>query len=186
MSSPIERNPSYTWTRLAELPGGPGIPVHYFPSDRCSGQDGLILQISPDQAAPWIGLFAFGRFGTNTATEVLPMPNADQLCVVASGSGYIVWPSSPLHWSEVEISPVVDVRRVPSKDLIVFADFTQLVAYDQNGPRWATERLSWDGFKILEVSESTLVGEYWDIRDEAVRRFEVDLNTGTARGGAGT
>ncbi|RKH05445.1 hypothetical protein D7V97_23925 [Corallococcus sp. CA053C] len=79
--------------------------------------------------------------------------------------------------------PITEVRALPSAGIVVFANFTELVAYGAEGLRWRTKRLAWDGLKIVEVTERSLIGEYWDIRDEAMQRFEVDLATGAQRGG---
>jgi len=58
-----------------------------------------------------------------------------------------------------------------------------LLAYGEQGVKWRTMRLAWDGLKIVAIGDETLVGEYWDIRKEAMQRFQVDLATGAARGG---
>jgi hypothetical protein len=68
----------------------------------------------------------------------------------------------------------------------VFANFTEMLAYGEAGVKWRTKRLTWDGLKIVAVGDRTLIGEYWDIRAEAMQRFEVDLATGAARGGIET
>nr|WP_276320231.1 hypothetical protein [Corallococcus coralloides] len=37
--------------------------------------------------------------------------------------------------------------------------------------------------KIFQVTERSIIGEYWDMRTEATRTFEVDLATGAQKGG---
>jgi len=44
---------------------------------------------------------------------------------------------------------------------LVFADYTELVAYDKTGIKWRTERLAYDSFKITEVTDRTLRGEFF-------------------------
>ncbi len=51
------------------------------------------------------------------------------------------------------------------------------------GVRWRTKRLAWDGLTIVEVSGRALIGEFWDVREDAMKTFEVDLETGAQRGG---
>jgi hypothetical protein len=70
--------------------------------------------------------------------------------------------------------------------MVVFANYTELVAYGESGMKWRTKRLAWDGLKVIAVGDRTRVGEYWDFREEGMRRFEVDLLTGAARGGVET
>ena len=168
---------------LDELPGAPVARQIAFPGDKPGGQDGVIVHVRPESADPWIGLFAFGRIGEGGASCVLSMPDPDKLCVVARGAGYVVSASVPGIWEAVRAVPVIDVRAIPAAGLVVFANYTEMLAYDLSGVRWRTRRLAWDGFKVVAVGEQVIAGEYWDIRDDAMRTFEVDLETGAARGG---
>lgn len=77
----------------------------------------------------------------------------------------------------------MDVRSIKQQEIIVFANYTELLAYDKFGIKWRTERLAYDGFKIIEVTDSYLKGEFWNIRNEANDIFEVDLVTGFQVGG---
>jgi hypothetical protein len=163
-----------------ELPASGNVPVRYFPPGRRAGQDGTIIVVRSKVGEPFAGVFAFGDRGVS---RVLSMPKADRLCVVARGTGYVVSVDDPEHWERIPVIPVLDVRIVGELGLVVFADHTKLVGYDATGLRWKTARLSWDGLRIVEVSASRVIGEYWDIRDEATKRFDVDLETGKACGG---
>jgi hypothetical protein len=171
---------------LDELPGGDGPHRYFFPRGTLAGQDGVIVRVRPTHAESWIGMFAFGKFGSAGVSRVLAMPDPERLCVVARGAGFIVSASSPDVWEIVEATPVIDVRAITDAGIVVFADHTEMLAYDARGVRWRTKRLSWDGLKIVAVGRQAIVGEYWDIRDEAMRTFEVDLQTGAATGGVET
>lgn len=161
---------------------GPDRPDHYFPGDQPAGQDGLIVRVQPHSTDGWTGVFGFGRFGGRVMTRVVSMPDPEKLCVVSKGAGYVVAAAEPQTWEPVRALPIVDVRSIPSAGLVVFADHTELVAYGEEGVRWRTTRLAWDGFKIVMVSDDALIGEYWDIRSEANETFEVNLRTGAVRG----
>jgi len=171
---------------LDELPGGDGPQRYFFPSGTPAGQDGVIVQVRPESAEPWIGMFAFGKFGKAGVSRALSMPEPEKLCVVARGAGFVVSASSPECWEGVRALPVIDVRAIVVAGLVVFANHTEMLAYDAGGVRWRTKRLSWDGLKVVAVGDQTIVGEYWDIRDDAMRTFEVDLHTGAAHGGVET
>jgi hypothetical protein len=166
---------------LEELPGQP-TGLHYFPG-QTAGQDGLVVRVVPETFGAWTGVFAFGRFGPGGLTRILSMPDPECLCVISRGAGYVVRVCDPSAWQKVNAIPIVDVRPIPEAGLVVFANYTELLAYDDQGTRWRTKRLAWDGFRILIESDRTLVGEYWDNREETTRRFEVDLGTGETRGG---
>jgi hypothetical protein len=168
-----------------ELPGGRAHRL-YFPGDQPAGQDGVVIRVRPETTEAWIGMFAFGKFAKAGVTRVLSMPDPERFCVVARGAGYVVTVANPAAWEAVRAIPIIDVRAIPGAGLVVFANDTDLLAYGEEGVRWRTKRLAWDGLKILAVGDRTLVGEYWDIREEAMQRFEVDLATGAARGGVDT
>ncbi|NPD26989.1 MULTISPECIES: hypothetical protein [Corallococcus] len=102
---------------------------------------------------------------------------------MSRGAGYLVTVRDPSTWEPVQVAPVTDVRAVPAAGVVVFADFTEMVAYGAEGLRWRTKRLSWDGLKIVQVTERSIIGEYWDMRTEATQTFEVDLATGAQKGG---
>lgn len=78
--------------------------------------------------------------------------------------------------------PSVDVREIPEAGLVVFANYTELLAYGEHGQVWRTRRLAWDGFRIAGVNERSITGEYWDIRAEESRTFKVDVSTGASTG----
>jgi hypothetical protein len=168
---------------LHDLPEG---PRHFFPGSQAAGQDGVVVRVVPETADAWVGMFAFGKLGKDGISRVLTMPDPEKLCVVARGAGYVVSASKPETWEAVRAIPIVDVRAVPSAGVVVFANYTEMLAYGEGGVKWRTKRLAWDGLKIVSVGDRILVGEYLDIRDDELRRFEVDLVTGEARGGVET
>lgn len=138
--------------------------------------------MTPEGGNAWIGTFAFGGTGFS---RVLSMPNPALLCVIARGAGYIVSAHRPDAWEGVNAEPITDGRPIPKADIVVFASYTELVAYGERGMRWRTKRLAWDGLDLIEVGDWALVGEYRDL-DDRMRRFEVDLLTGAACGGVET
>jgi hypothetical protein len=176
----------FTCEVLDELPGGPAGRRYVFPLGAPAGQDGVLLRVQPDHGEPWIGMFAFGKVGKTGFDGVLAMPDPDKVCVVARGAAYIVRASDPTAWEPVGMSPVTDVRAAKAAGLVIFADYTELLAYSESGVKWRTKRLAWDGLKIVAVDDRTIVGEYPDLGGDETRRFEVDLATGTARGGVET
>ncbi len=174
---------AYACEVVGEIPGGNG-PRYFYPGgDTLGGRDGVNVRVVPSGGEAWMGTFALGTFGPSGITKVLSMPNPTTLCVVARGAGYLVSVEDPLSWQLVKAVPIIDVRPVPSLRIVVFANFTELVAYGADGIAWRTKRLAWDSLKLTRVTETTAFGEYWDIRVESMQTFEVDLATGRHRGG---
>jgi hypothetical protein len=167
-----------------ELPAR-GAPTHYYypGGTMVGGRDGVVVRIVPERGMTWFGTFAFGKFGEQGLTKVVSMPDPERVCVVSRGAGYIVSVRDARSWEVVRAIPVVDVRSVPGAGLVLFANFTELVAYGVGGVRWRTKRLAWDGLTLTEVTDEKVVGEYWDIRSQATQTFEIDLATGASRGG---
>jgi hypothetical protein len=173
----------YECEQLTESPALERLHFYYPGASTQGGRDGLLVEVRPHDGEPWIGTFAFGQIAPKGATGMFTMPNPHQLCVVATGEGYIVSASSPAVWELVRAKPVIDVRLIRAQGLVVFATFTELVAYGSAGVKWRTKRLSWDNLKITEVTDACIKGEFWDIRSESMASFEVDLVTGSHQGG---
>ncbi len=179
----FERN--YRCELLDELPSPERTRRHFFP-DFAGGQDGLLVLVTPEDVEPWTGMFAFGKLKAPGISRVLSWPDAEKVCVISRGAGYIVNVSDPVSWEPVMAVPIIDARAVPSAGLVVFSNLTELVAYGAAGVRWRTKRLAWDGLKIVELTELSIIGEYLDIRTETLKRFEVDLADGRGSGGVET
>ncbi len=161
-----------------------GMPTYYYPgASTQGGKDGLIVRVTPKNGEPWLGVFAPGTLAPNGVNGIFAMPDGLGICVVSNGRGYIVRYGDPLTCVELPLQPITDIRVVPEKGLIVFADLTRLVAYSGEGVKWETGRLAFDGFDIVELSNGRIVGKYYDIRSEADEVFEVDLDSGNVKGG---
>jgi hypothetical protein len=90
----------------------------------------------------------------------------------------------PTNYEVINVDPILEVIPVRAKDIVVFANYTELMAYGKSGPVWVSDRLSWDGLKITKVSDNYIEGEAWDPRVEANVGFKVDLSNGDHEGGS--
>jgi hypothetical protein len=157
---------------------------YYYPNaTKSGGKDGLTVKVVPSNGKVWIGVFAFGEMTRNGLLGIYSMPNPNQFCIVSNGTGYIVSSNNPEEWSEVRSIPITDVRCIETHKIIVFADYTELVAYDEFGIKWKTARLAYDSLKIIHIENDVLKGEFWNIRNEDNQIFEVNLNDGSQIGG---
>jgi hypothetical protein len=163
---------------LKEIPGR-GQEVRYFPAARTHGCDGLLLRVTPIHAAPWSGLFAVQPSG-RYKSGVYSCPDANALCVVSNGAGYVLDVRDPDGYQDVPITPVLDV--VPGKDagLLIFANYTDLLAWGLSGRQWLAERVSFDGIRNLQIDVPVIRGLAWSpVEGELL--FALDLTTGTSR-----
>jgi hypothetical protein len=162
-----------------EAPSGAETMRHlYFPGAVEAGKDGVILKVSPRNAEPWVGTFAFGYQSPPALTAVLGCPDERMLCVISAGQGYTVLTDDPYRWNRLAPFPIVQAFPIPTKRIIVLADFTTLTGYRNEVPLWQTEQLSWDGINITEVAQGSLKGTGWDAPDQREVAFIVDLETG--------
>ena len=167
-----------------ELPPCPGNEkVFYFPEEpyRGGGGGGLLVRIVPDAGQPWIGLFAGGELGLD---KVLSTPDENRVCVVSEGTGYMVHADTPTRWERVQCSPILGIRPIPERQLLVFADFCGLVAYGREGVAWAIRRLVWDDLKITEVTPEIIKGCGYDPPQDRQVEFVVETETGLATSGS--
>jgi hypothetical protein len=169
---------------MHELPSSSGVEhTFYYPGGaEVGGRDGVIVRVTPHGGTSWLGIFAFGD--GPFLTRVLSTPCRRTLCVVARGVGYIVRVDDPHKWEEVPCTPVVDARPIPESDRLIFANFTEILAYGPDGLIWETPRLSHDGLNILKVTAERIEGLVWDAPNQRHVGFSVDVRTGRHHGGA--
>ena len=171
----------YKFTLLDEIGT---VPVMYFPGISTSegGHDGILVQIVPANGELWVGCFEFGPSLVNSVTGVYTTPDPDRLAIASRGAGYLVSSSSPSRWEKVEVFPVLGVYPVPQHDVLIFKDYTRLVAYGSEGVRWRTERLAYDDFDVVDVTDLYLHCELWSLRSEKKVGFTVEIVTGKVHG----
>ncbi len=116
-------------------------------------------------------------------TGVWSAPNADEMCAVAGGYAYLVDTATPERVVQVPLRPVTAVRALEREGLLVFAGFTNLVAWGAEEQVWATGRLSWEGVTLGEVADGRLTGTGWEMVSDKELPFSVDLRTGAHEGG---
>jgi hypothetical protein len=105
--------------------------------------------------------------------------NRSEVCVIASGAGYIVRADDPRQWQPVRCIPIRNAIAIPEQDLIVFADFTRLVAYGPDGPKWESARLSSDGLEDISVHDDRLLLTGWDAATQRHKRIAVRIADGS-------
>ena len=163
---------------LQELPSD-GLPRFYYPGGNPKGgHDGLIVNVCPRTSVHWLGVFAFGGFLSKSKSGLYTWPDPKVLCVVARAQGYTVRVDEPRNYEIINVHPITDVISVASRRLVVFANYTELVAYGESGVVWVSDRLSWDGFTVTAVTDELVEVTKWDPSVEKEVRFRVDLRNG--------
>lgn len=176
-------NCNFGYEILTELPNN--LPVYYIPNEGGGvGRDGVIVRFYPTQRLPWIGIFAFGDMLPNGKCEVYPGPGRNHLSIVARGEAYIVSPDDPESFERVLCCPNICTIPIPSRGLVLFHDYTEVIAHNESGLAWRTDRISWDGIEIDKVTPNEVVGKSWDAPNEKKIEFRINLANGKFEGGA--
>lgn len=148
------------------------------------GRDGVMVKFSPSNGASWIGIFAFGDMLPGGECKVYPGPGEKRLTILAKGEAYIVSPDDSSSFIHVKSCPAVRAIPVPNWNLMLFHDYTEIVAYNETGLAWETRRISWDGIEVDEVSDDAVTGKSWDAPNEKHVEFRVYLANGSHQGGS--
>jgi len=184
MTAPLVADLGFQQGYLVELlPGLPGAVsvAQFHRKGQRTFREGVVVRVTPTGGQAWVGNFQCGD-GRLSGVYATPSPHA--ACVVAGGQGYVVPVQDPGAYQLVAAYPIGDVRSLLELGLILFADFTDIVAYDSRGCVWSTGRLSWDGLTITSVSPAGIVGKAWDAPAGREVSFVVDPRSGRPEGGA--
>lgn len=159
--------------------------LYHYPAELEEGdRAGTYLRVMTRGRTAWAGFFALGFESDQVVNLVCSCPDPDSLCAVVGGYAYIVKVTDPTQWFRIEQFPVMELRAVSEPRLLLFAGFTSITALGNEGLKWTTERLSWEGVAITEISGPKLHGLGWDPFTDREAPFEVDLLTGRHSGGA--
>jgi hypothetical protein len=163
----------------------PGLPPYGpcalpFPENgRGSFSEGLVVQFFPSSENSWIGNFQRGFRAPDT---VLEHPDGRHIIVIAGGEGYIINPETGKQIAQ--LSHIMYAFAVSELGAIVLGDDVRFESFRAEGFWWQSERISWDGFRNIGVSGTTLTGESYSAPDQAWSPFSLDLTSGERIGGA--
>jgi hypothetical protein len=182
----------FTFPRNYEVKALPSAPpvhplerLYHYPVELEEGdRSGAYLRVVPRAGAAWTGFFALGFESDQVMNALYSCPDPDSLCAVVGGYAYVVKATDPTSWFLVEQRPVTDLRAVSQHELLLLTGFTTISAVGRGGLHWTTERLSWEGVSITEISGNKLRGLGWDALMDKQVPFEVHLPTGKHSGGA--
>jgi hypothetical protein len=133
----------------AELPAD-GTPIRYYPpKESALGRDGPLLRMFRRDGSSWLCMFASEK---GDLQEPLVMPDGRYVY----SCGCLVSVDDPSDWSEVEVSPVRGCAWSPSRDVVLFHDYSRLAAYGHDGLMWRSDDLVTDDLEIAEVTGETV------------------------------
>ncbi|HEX3967729.1 MAG TPA: hypothetical protein VHW70_07170 [Edaphobacter sp.] len=143
----------------------------------------LQLLVHPENGGTFLATCALGFTDPAMPTAVFTCPNPGEICAVAGGYAYIIDTAQPEHCTHIALKPVVEVRRLAARDLLLFVGFHSIVAWGRNGLAWESARLSWEGIRVISIDGGVLHGTGWNLMTDREVAFSLDLLTGQHQGG---
>ena len=143
----------------------------------------LELLVRPAAGGSFLATCALGFADARVLTGVWGCPAEDWMCAVAGGYAYLVDTAAPERSAQVGLRPVVEVRALEAERLLLFVGFHAVVAWGEDGLRWQTGRLSWEGVTLGAVRAGRMEGMGWEMRSDRELEFSIDLATGEHTGG---
>jgi hypothetical protein len=146
----------------------------------------LQLMVRPASGGTFLATCALGFTDPAMPTGVFACPTPDEMCAVAGGYAYVIDTAQPEHCIHIALKPVVEVRSLIARELLLFVGFHSIVAWGQSGFAWESARLSWEGVRITNIDGDELHGTGWNLMTDREVAFSLDLLTGHHQGGGFT
>lgn len=161
-----------------DLPSDAEGRVHQFSPPEGSPRASMLIRVSAYNHYTWWGIFR-GDY-PSAKWGVFTCPSECHLSVIVAGCGYIVDSTNPTSWEAIAAYPVVEVFPVVERWLLLFLDFSEIIAYGVRGFEWRTGDMGFDGFAVVGQSGDFLILEGY--REGRVCRIEIDLGSGKVLG----
>jgi hypothetical protein len=173
----------YEVTTGLDLPSGDqGVRLmEYSPPHDAVGRASCLVGVDVPDSGRWIGRFVGDYEEPPAISVVVSTADPRRVCVVCSGRGYIVDTRSPDQFDVVSCFPVCTVKSVADRGIVLFANFTDLVAYGSTGVTWEVRGIVSDELNVIEVRDDVAVIDGFDAPSHQTVRLAVDLQNGSAQ-----
>jgi hypothetical protein len=145
--------------------------------------DGVGIEFTPDGGEVWFASFSSGDISPNAISFAGSTPSRTKALVISKGEGYVVDAINPQEWFELPLRPVMGVLCLPHDQVIVVWDFVRMVCVD-NGIRWRTPSVSWDGIKEVAHDGQQIVAKIWDAPTSSFGTVRIAIADGALNGGS--
>jgi hypothetical protein len=142
-----------------------------------------ILEVRPGRGDPWVGVFYGVEYGVPPAASgrLIGWPDQWSICVVYTGGAVVMRADDPARTYEINAYPVTGALVGPEREMVVFSDFTNLVAYGPDGLLWKSPRLALDDLRVQAFDGDVLRVEGF-FGGRKLDEFAVDIATGEPNG----
>lgn len=162
------------------------LPTRYFVYPRHAEEverGALEILIRPSgDSQPFLATCALGFRDPAVPTGLWSTPNPEEICAVSGGYAYLIDTTGPDRFTMVPFRPVLEVRAVPSENLLLFVGHHAIFAWGPSGQAWQSERLSSEGISVTSIEPGVLHGLGWNLLTDKETAFTLDLRTGLRTG----
>jgi hypothetical protein len=144
--------------------------------------EGSPLGGEPREAGPFLATCALGFRDPAVPSGLWSCPRPQEICAVAGGYAYLIDTVSPLRFSMLACRPVLEIRPIPVKGLLLFVGHRSILAWAEDGQAWESGKLSDEGVSIAGIDGDMLEGTGWNMRTDLETRFRLNLRTGRVAG----
>jgi hypothetical protein len=139
-----------------------------------------VVEFETDTGEIWVANFQSGRNGID---DVRRHPNGHDVLVISAGSA---WQVNPNRREATEVGDAIDGTWSVSdpEGLVMSWQGLGFLRVGPEGRIWHTRRISWDGFKQVQLSPTEIRGFAWAPWAPEWVPFTVDLQTGRVDGGS--
>jgi hypothetical protein len=132
----------------------------------------------PQGAQPFLATCALGFRDPAVPTGLWSAPDPTELCAVSGGYAYLIDTVAPERFTMLPFRPVLEVRAMPTENLLLFVGHHAILAWGSCGQAWESEKLSSEGVTITAIEAGILHGRGWDLMTDKETPFALDLRTG--------
>lgn len=135
--------------------------------------------VRSSSAQEFLATCALGFVDPAVPSGIWSSPNPKEICAVAGGYTYLIDTTAPQRFTMLVYRPVLEVRVVLEKGLLLFVGHRSILAWGGDGQAWESVRLSDEGVTISNIETGVLHGTGWQMRSDKEIPFALDLSSGS-------
>jgi hypothetical protein len=136
-------------------------------------------QIKASGVESFLATCALGFRDPAVPTGLWSTPRAEEICAVSGGYAYLIDTTAPECFTMLPFRPVLHIRPVPERNLLLFVSHHAILAWGSGGEAWQSAKLSDEGVTITSIESNTLHGLGWNLMTDEETPFVLDLRTGS-------
>jgi hypothetical protein len=164
---------------LSGLPPYGPAALNFSATGQGKHREGCVIRFTSEVGDSWVGNFQPGLEGINC---VMQHPDGAHVIVVAGGEAYIVCPKAR-KCEQTFGGQITWSTQISGLGLLLFVSLTDVLAIDKTGIAWRSRRISWDGFRKLNLEGEWLTGEAYAPFDVPWVPFRRNVANGQVEGG---